>query len=243
MLTSLFDAQPQTGLILHAVPDPGLAAWLARLGLHIGSRLLRHNEEAAYHPVRVRSEKGDVVVPAGLGIKIFVSTGTGERKPLVEMERGEKAHIKAMACGSHCEQGLVHFGLEVGKDIECIRLLPHMDYITRLDSSGRTRLSEGEAARILGRHPGGDEIQFYFAARDTPFVVGSILGGPRTRAHLATHGVREGGSLWLEVIEQARELHKPVAAPVPISSQGGLRLYFSPAQARQIVVEYASPAV
>lgn len=149
MLTSLFDAQPQTGLILHAVPDPGLAAWLARLGLHIGSRLLRHTEEAAYHPVRVRGEKGDMVVPAGLGTKIFVHTGTGERKPLVEMERGEKAYIKAMACGSHCEQGLAHFGLEVGKDIECIRLLPHMDYITRLGSSGALASAKGRQPESL----------------------------------------------------------------------------------------------
>ncbi len=240
MLTSLLEAQPQTGLILHAVSGTDLAAWLERLGLAVGSRLLRHAEEAVYHPVRVRGEQGDVVVPAGLGVEIFVHDEEKDiRKPLVEMARGERAHIEALACDRPSEEGLRRFGLAVGKNIECIRPLPHMDYVTRIGSSHRTRLSEGEAARILGRHQDGEEIQFYFASRHKAFSVTAILGNPETTAHLAAHGVREGSELVLEVIEQVRELHKPAAAPVTISSQGGLRLYLTPEQAQRIVVQYA----
>lgn len=240
MLTSLLEARPHTGLILHAVSDGELEAWLERLGLAAGSRLMRHSEEAIYHPVRVRGERGDVVVPAGLGIEIFVHDETRDtRKPLVEMARGEKAHIEAMVCDRPSEEGLRRFGLAVGRNIECIRPLPHMDYVTRIGSTHRTRLSEGEAARILGKHEGGREMQFYFASRNTAFRVTGILGNPETTAHLATHGVERGGVLMLEVIEQARELHTPTVAPVTISSQGGLRLYLTPEQARRIVVQYA----
>ena len=239
MPTSLLDAKPQTRLILHAVQDLSLAIWLKRLGLAIGSPLLRHAEEAAYHPVRIRTTEGDVVVPAGMAMKIFVHDDNDMRKPLVEMARGEKAHIEAMACGRQCSQGLERFGLALNREIECIRPLPHMDYITRTAAGQRTRLSEGEAARIIGRHPEGEEIQFYFAARNKEFIVTDLLGGRGSKEHLASHGVQEGSGLQLEGIVQAAELHKPVLTPVTISSEAGLRLYLTPAQAGSIMVEYA----
>ena len=241
MPTSLLNAEPQKQLILHAVQDLSLAIWLQRLGLAAGSPLVRRAEEAAYHPVRIRTSAGDAVVPAGMAMKIFVHGESGLRKPLVEMARGEKGHIEAMTCGRHCEQGLARFGLAVNQEIECIRPLPHMDYITRTAAGLRTRLSEGEAARILGRHAEGEVIQFYFAVRNKEFTVTGLWGGRGSREHLAGHGVREGGGLVLEGIVQAAELHKPVLAPVTISSAGGLRLYLTQAQARNIVVEYAAP--
>ena len=241
MLTSLLDAKPQIKLIIHAVQDPALAIWLKRLGLTAGSPLLRHAEEAAYHPVRIRTGTGDFVVPAGMGMKIFVHSNN-LRKPLVEMARGEKARVEAMTCGQQCEQGLARFGLALDQEIECVRPLPHMDYITRTAAGQRTRLSEGEAARILGRQSGEEDIQFYFAARNKPFTVTALLGGRGSREHLASHGVEEGCGLLLEGIVQAAELHKPVHAPVTISSEGGLRLYLSPAQAGKIMVAHAPRA-
>jgi len=243
MYTSLIDAPVNTDLILLEVKRPQLATWLYRLGLFAGSHLRRHDEEFNYHPVRVRGSRGDVVVPAGLAIKIFVHVDSGERKPLVEMQRKEHGHIESISCGKGCGQGLEHLGLAEETEVVCIRNLPHMDYVTVINGGERTRLSEGEAARIWGSNPDSQATQFYFARKDIPFLVVEIIGGRKAQEHLETHGIRLGCTLRLEAIEQAQDLHAPGVAPITISSPGGLRLYLNPSQAEQILVKSASQTV
>jgi Fe2+ transport system protein FeoA len=232
----LLDAPTHTELILLQVTDPALARWLQRLGLFVGSQLIRHDEEINYHPVRVRGSRGDVVVPAGMAIRVFVHLQTGERKPLVEMARNEVGHIETMSCGAGCVQALARLGIAEDTDITFIRSLPHMDYITVIDRLERTRLTEGEAARIWGKREDNGRSQFYFAERHRPFTVLEIIGGRKIRVHLRNHGVRPGSELILETIEQAKEAHTPGMEPITISSQGGLRLYLNPAQAARILV-------
>ncbi len=132
---------------------------------------------------------------------------------------------------------LAHLGLEEEAAVTFIRALPHMDYVSLIDRRERTRLSEGEAARLWGRGEDGVERQFYFATRNQPFAVREIIGGRKVREHLRTHGISPGCSLVLESIEQTQELHKPGSAPVTISSPSGLRLYLNRTQAGQVVVK------
>ncbi|MGE4560047.1 MAG: FeoA domain-containing protein [Desulfobulbus sp.] len=237
MYSSLLDAPVRTDLILLDVTHPGLRRWLQRLGLYAGSHLMRHDEEVNYFPVRVRTRRGDVVVPAGLGIRVFVHVATGERKPLVEMQRKERGHVETMSCGRGCVQALDHLGLAEEAEVTFIRALPHMDYVTVIERRERTRLTEGEAARLWGKSEDGVERQFYFAPRNQPFGVSDIIGGHKVIDHLRTHGITPGCSLVLESIEQTRELHKPGVEPVTISSQSGLRLYLNRTQAAQVIVK------
>ncbi len=238
MYSALIDAPAHTDLVILEVIRPELAVWLQRLGLFTGSHIIRHDEEISYHPARVRGDKEDVIIPAGLGLKILVHTESGERKPLLEMKRKERGHIETMSCGRGCINSLTRLGISEDTDIVFIRALPHMDYITVIDGRERTRLSEGEAARIWGKCQGEkEETQFYFARRRKHFSVSEIIGGKTIGEHLKTHGVQPGSTLVLEKIEQTQELHKPGMEPVAITSSGGLRLYLTPVQAEQIIVK------
>ena len=240
MYSALIDAPTHTDLVLLEITKSELASWLQRLGLFVGSTIIRHDEEVNYHPVRVRGSKGDVVVPAGLGIKVVVHSETGKRKPLVEMKRKEQGHIETMSCGRGCVQALSHLGIEEDSDVVFIRSLPHMDYVTLIDNTVRTRISEGEASRLWGKCEGEEETQFYFATKNQPFLVQEIIGGRQIQKHLRTHAIEPGVTLLLEKIEQTRELHKPGARPITISSPGGLRLYLNPTQAGNIIVKSAA---
>lgn len=238
MYSSLIDAPAHTDLVILEVTSPALLLWLQRLGLFTGSHIIRHDEEISYHPARVRGEAGDVIIPAGLGLKILVHTENGERKPLLEMNSKERGHIETMSCDSGCVGALIRLGIRENTDIVFIRALPHMDYIIVIDSRERTRLSEGEAARIWGKSEDEkEETQFYFSSRGKNFTVSEIIGGKTVGEHLKTHGVQPGSNLILERIEQTQELHKPGMEPVTITSSGGLRLYLNPAQAENIIVK------
>ncbi len=242
MYSSLIDAPVNTDLILLQIVEPHCAEWLKRMGLFPGSQIVRHGSEIQYNPVRVRGSKGDVIVPAGLGIRVFVHLDDGgERIPLVEMERKQTGHVESMSCGRGCITALARMGLLENEPVTFIRSLPHMDYITLLSKKERTRLSEGEAARIWGvSSVDGEEqesIQFYFARQGVDFHVQEIIGGKKAQMHLKTHGVAPGTIIMLETIEQARELHQPGVDPVVVSSSGGLRLYLDPVQAGHIIVK------
>ncbi|PIE73633.1 MAG: hypothetical protein CSA20_02170 [Deltaproteobacteria bacterium] len=238
MYSSLLDAPVNTELTLLRIDEPRFAEWLKRLGLFPGNSIIRHDSEVQYNPVRVRGTKGDVIIPAGLGIKVFVHVdGSDERKPLVEMQRKERGHVETMSCGMGCVRSLAKMGLSENEKVTFIRSLPHMDYITLISKKEHTRLSEGEAARIWGECQGQGEVQFYFAKQGAPFNVHEIIGGKKAQEHLQTHGVQPGSTIVLEAIEQASELHQPGFDPLIISSPGGLRLYLNPVQAGKIVVK------
>lgn len=239
MHSTLINAPVNTDLVLLEITSVELAIWLQRLGLFIGSHIIRHDKEINYYPIRIRSTKGDVVVPAGLGIKIFVHLNSGERKPLVEMKKNETGHIETMSCGHGCIRALAHIGIKENVNVTFLHSLPHMDYITLINRKERTRLSEGEAARLWGKCEEGKESQFYFAKKNKPFLVKEIIGGSKIYEHIKTHGIQQGCTLILEAIEQAQELHKPGFEPITISSICGLRLYLSPTQASWIVVKSA----
>ncbi len=237
----LIDAPFNRELMLVDVTKSGIRKWLKHLGLFDGSSLYRHTEEINYYPVRVRGEKGDVVIPAGFGIKTIVHLDhSDERYPLTEMPRKSSGHIETISGGRGLRGALEKLGLVENGSIHFIRTLPHMDYVTIINHRQRTRLSEGEAAIIWGEYAGREdrgEGQFYFSRKGEEFLVKEILGGAKREDHLASHGVRKGDRLFMETVEQVQEVHKPIASPVVISSPGGLRLYLTPGQAARIVVK------
>lgn len=237
MYTSLLDAPVNTDLSVLEVTSPVVYTWLQRMGVFEGGVLTKHDKEINYYPVRVRADKGEVVVPAGLAIKIFVHTNDDAKKPLVDMERNQVAHIESMSCGQGCINALRNLGFEDDTEVTFIRALPHMDYITVIDRRERTRLSEGEAARIWGQCEGEEPNQFYFSKRNKIFRVSEIIGGKKITKHLLTHGVQVGTELMLESIEQVQQMHAPKTKHITVTSPGGLRLYLNPMQAGQIIVK------
>ncbi len=242
MYTSLQDAPINEDLTVLDVTDSRLNAWLQRLGIFTGGHLIKHDEEINYHPVRVRTAVGEVVVPAGLAIKVFIHTDDDAKKTLVEMTKGETGHIEAMTCGKGCINALGLLGLKEDEDFTFVRPLPHMDYITIINRRERTRLSEGEAARIWGKIEGLEATQFYFAKRNKPFVVQEIIGGQKIIRHLMTHGILIGSEIMLESITQTQEIHAPDTEHITVSSRGGLRMYLTPFQAARIIVKISARA-
>ena len=241
MYSSLIDAAVNTHLVLVQVTRPGVEEWLKRLGLFVGSTVIRHDNEFRYHPVRVRGNKGDVIIPAGLAAKIYVHLDTDEKIPLAEMKKKDKGHLELInKRGRHMRAFLDKVGLCEEEEITFLHSLPHMDYITLVNDTERTRLSEGEAARIWGECSAADtdeDMQFYFARQNSLFTVKEIMGSPKVCNHLKTHGVTPGVVLRLLTIEQSQVLHAPSSEPVTISSPGGLRLYLSPEQAEAVIVK------
>ncbi len=230
------DAPINSELTLLEITNPALERWLQRLGLFVGATLIRHDREFHFFAVRARGSKGDVIIPAGLAMKVYVHIESGEKIPLTEMKKNHRGHLELHSGGKFVEETLKRMGFEEGEDIEFIRSLPHMDYITIVNKNERTRLSEGEAASIWGYYPDEAETQFYFARKHLDFQVTEILGGPKRKEHLKTHGVEPGNILTIESIEQASSLHAPASEPVTVSTKEGLRLYLSPEKAGAIIV-------
>ncbi len=238
MYSSLVDAPVNTDLTLLEVTNPSLERWLQRMGLFVGARVTRLGEDFNFHPVRVSGSRGDVIVPAGLAMKIYVHLASGEKIPLTEMERNHEGHVEIHSGGRFVDDHMTRLGLAEDQPIRFIRSLPHMDYVTLINRRERTRLSEGEAARIWGHYPGEEISQFYFAKKGLDFTVSEVMGGPKAVRHLKTHGVSPGVVLTMETIEQAKSLHshEPTSAPIIISSAEGLRLYLNTEKAGAIIV-------
>lgn len=237
MYSSLIDAPINAELTIMKIVNVDLITWMNHLGLFVGSKVTRHDDEINFNPVRVRGGIGDVIVPAGLGIKAIVHLQNGERKPLTEMDKKDTGHLESIAGGRGCEKALNRLGLKIDSEITFLRSLPHMDYIVLINQTQRTRISEGEASRIWGSVEDGVEGQFYFSKRGASFTITEILGGRGVGQHLATHGIAIGNSMVLEGIEQAQQAHAPAEKKVTVSSQSGLRMYLNLKQAGQIVVE------
>lgn len=239
MYSSLLDAPVNTELIVLKITNPVLEKWMQRMGLFIGGHIIRHDDEDFnFYSVRVNGKNGDVVIPAGMVIKLYIHLESGEKIPLSQMQRGQEGHVEIHSGGRFIEKALAQLGLPVDGNIRFIRTLPHMDYLVLINRRERTRLSEGEAARIWGHYPGKDATQFYFAKKDIDFEVTALMGGPRGVKHLETHGVTVGTKLTLESIDPTISLqgHGPASTPVTISSPEGLRLFLTPEKAGTVIV-------
>ncbi|MGD9824364.1 hypothetical protein [Desulfobacter sp.] len=241
MYSSLLDAPVNEELVLLQITNPVLEKWMQHMGLFTGGRIIRHDEDFNFNSVRVHGENGDVVIPAGMVMKLYIHLESGEKIPLSQMKKGQEGHVEIHSGGRFIEKALAHLGLPVNGNIRFIRSLPHMDYLVLINRRERTRLSEGETARIWGHYPGKDSTQFYFARKGLDFEVTEVMGGPRGVKHLKTHRVTVGVKLTLESIDQANSLqgHGSGSAPIAISSPGGLRLFLTPEKAGAVIVRTA----
>ncbi len=109
MYSSLMDAPINSELFLLEITNPALERWLQRLGLFVGATLIRHDREFRFFAVRARGSKGDVIIPAGLAMKVYVHIESGEKIPLPEMKKNHRGHLEMQVSSPHglyyhCEQ-------------------------------------------------------------------------------------------------------------------------------------------
>lgn len=241
MHSSLSDAPCDIELSIVRIVDADMRSRLARMGVYPGSRVTRLDDEVATDTVRVRGPRGEVVLGGGMGGKIVAHLDDGRMLPLAEMLPGERGHIEAITAGTALIEALAALGLGNDDEIEMIRRLPPMQYITVVDGRSRIRLAEGLAAKILGRM-GAVECQFANAQAGADFLVSRIIGGERAGRAIASLGIRIGSVLRLESVEKAPSYRMGMGNRFVISSSEGLRLYLRNDQADVVIVEYAGKA-
>jgi Fe2+ transport system protein FeoA len=239
MHSSLSDAPCATALTVVRIADADMRSRLARMGVFPGSQVTRLDEEVATDTVRLRGPRGEVVLGGGMGGKIVAHLDDGRMIPLAEMNPGERGHIEAITGGTALTEALAALGLCNDDEIEMIRRLPPMQYITLVDGRTRIRLAEGMAAKILGRM-GTIECQFANAQAGTEFNVTRIIGGERAARAIDSLGIRVGGELRLESVEKAPSYRMAMGNRFIIASSEGLRLYLRSDQADVIIVKYVA---
>ncbi|MBL3583078.1 FeoA family protein [Oleidesulfovibrio alaskensis] len=239
MISSLTNAPCGAGLVIQRIADPSLERRLARMGLFPSSVITRLDEEVALHTVRVRGPRGEVVLSGGMGGKVIVHLEDGRMLPLPELHVGDKGHIEAVTAGESLLAALAALGLKNDDEIELLRRLPPMEYVTVVEGRGRIRLPEGMAAKILGVM-GNIECQFVNAQAGSPFLVRRILGGERAQKTIALLDIREGGTLRLESVEKAPSYRMSSGDRIIVSSHEGLRLFLRVDQADLIIVNSES---
>ncbi len=236
MISNLTNAPCGGPLKIQRIADVELERQLARMGLYKGNTITRLDEEISLHTVRVRGPKGDVLLSGGMGGKIVVHLNDGRMLPLPELHAGDKGHIEAVTGGDALLGALAALGLQDNDEIELIRRLPSMEYITTVEGRGRIRLPEGMAAKILGTM-GSIHCQFANAQVRSPFLVTNIIGGQRAKQSINLLDIREGVTLYLEGVKEANTYKVSSAHRILISSSEGLRVFLRVDQADLILVQ------
>jgi Fe2+ transport system protein FeoA len=235
MEMQLSNAPFDSPLALSTVTNPELDAMLARLGLFRGQRLFRQSEEVLLHPVRVRGSGGEVVLGGRMAMRVIVHLADGRRMPITDMSPGQTGHIEGTTCSPRLLEALNVLGLSIDEPITYLRQLPHMEYVVRVGTERRERLTEGMAAKIWGRF-GGRSMQFVSAGKGQPFTVEQLLGGERAFTALQNKGIVPGKIISLEAVGPVQTFTMAVYEPVVITTEDGLHLHLRPDQAESIWV-------
>lgn len=235
--TPLTHAPFDRPLVLVSSTDPELSQRLNRMGIFIGTKLVRLQEEVSVQSIRLAGPYGEVVLAGGMAMKTIVHTQDGRKLPLSELHPGEQGHIEGLTGGTALAHALEVLGLISDAPVRVLRKLPPMEYITLLHTGGRIRLPEGMAAKIWGEMQ-GRHTQFVSARVGVPFHVKEILGGQRAIEMLRRRGVELGRSLRLEGVTNVQSLHMAVQTPIVISSADGLRLYLDAKMGKHLITSY-----
>ncbi|MDD4732077.1 MAG: FeoA family protein [Desulfovibrio sp.] len=235
---SFADAPCGKPLRVERIVEPLLEERLARMGIFPASEVTRLDGDADLHAVRVRSARGEVVLGGGMGGKVVAHLDDGRMLPLTDLKPGERGHVETVNGGTELTEALAALGLESDEEIELVRRLPSMEYVTLVLGRGRVRLSEGMAAKILGRM-GDLECQFANARAGVDFQVERIIGGQRARRAIASLGVHPGEALRLLAVEKAPHYRLAAGERFILCSAEGLRLFLRPEQAGQVIVGFA----
>lgn len=242
MYIPLTDAPVDTPLELVKLLCPNLEDRLRKMGFTRKSRFRLAGEEVMLRPIRVKGEKGEAVISAGMAGKIVVHLDDGRKLPLVEMKPGETGHIEGRTGGGGMQSALNILGFNVDDRITYLRHLPPMDYVTFIETDNRRiTLPEGMAAKIYGNCQ-GKMVQFCSASAGHPFAVTNILGGKTARKTAESFGIDIGKTLILEQVKQGQYLYVGnQKARYVITTNEGLRLFLEDYQAGKILVRKLSP--
>jgi Fe2+ transport system protein FeoA len=195
---------------------------------------VRLDETLAVQPVRVRGKKGVAVFSGGMGLKTIVHIDKDDRRvPLLDMKPGETGHIVGATGGHEFVRALECLGFREKDPITLERKLPPMEYLTRMEHGTLLRLSEGDAAHILGEI-GGEIRQFSLSSANTGFRVTQLLGGMKAITRLRKLGICEGIVLTLKEVRSKQTVEIGGEDQLMITSRDGLHLHL-PKNAGQMI--------
>jgi len=222
-------------LTLEAIASNVLAEQFRKLGLELHSEIIRLDETLAAQTLRVSGSNGAAVLSSGMGLKTIVHLEDDRRIPLHDMEPGEKGHLEGTTGGHEFVSSLALLGFKENDPITLIRKLPPMEYVTKIDHGMLLRLSEGDAAHILGEI-NGTIRQFSLAAARIDFTVRQLLGGKKATARLVNLGLSVGSILTLVEVRSTQMVKISGAHQLMITSRDGLHLHLPTSAGTAIMV-------
>lgn len=221
---TLNDAPFNVPLRFESVAVRDLAIRLEKVGLFTGAEIVKNDEQVYMQPVRVKGEKGDVILSGGMATKTIVHIGD-RKMPIIDMAPGQSGHIEGIVSGSALGRSLEILGLVENSEVSFIRKLPLMEYVTLIVSAGRrVRLVTGLTAKVAGICAGKFR-QFAMTSPGEPFEVTCLLGGQGSLNALAEHGITEGVILILESVEMNQTVEVCGENCLSITTRDGLHLH------------------
>ncbi len=238
MFTNFIHAPHGEMLCIERINNEHLEKELFRMGVTTQSIVYRMNAELDMHTVKIRHKGGDTVLSGGMGGKILAHLDDGRIIALTEMKVGEKGHIEAVGGGEEFLSAMKNLGLEQTQEFEMIRILPPMEYITLINKNRRERLSEGMAAKIIGKLENGETVQFANSSAGSNFVVEKVIGGENAQKIMQAFNIKQGDILILESVENAPTYCLGQGEHFILANKEGLRIYLKKDQAEAIIVSY-----
>ncbi len=236
MFTTFTKAPAGILLTLEKIEDSKLESELFRMGVYADSLVYKMDAESDIHTVRIKTAKGELVLAGGMGGKIVAHLDDNRMIPLIEMKPKECAHIEAIEGGEELATAFSALGLENGEEFELVRSLPPMIYLVEVEGKKRIKLSEGMAAKILGKMENSKECQFANASVKVPFIVSKIIGGESSKKILDSLNVVEGDTLILDSVENAPVYSMNKNGRFMLATSEGLRVILKKEQADNIRV-------
>ncbi len=241
MFTAFSNAPHGAKLRLERISSQKLEQELFHTGITVGQTVYRLDAELDMHTVKIRHKGGETVLSGGMGGKILGHLSDGRIIALTEMKAGEKGHIETLEGGEELLNALHALGIHEEQEFEMIRVLPPMEYITRINQKRRERLSEGLAAKILGTLEmgsleKGELIQFAASSAAVPFKVEKIIGGQSAQRLMQAYNIQKGDVLVLEYVENAPAFRLGQGEHFILTNAGGLRIFLKKEQAENIIV-------
>ncbi len=227
-----------SGILLHVdeIEDKKLESELFRMNVHKNSIVYKMDAESDMHTVRIKTAHGERVLAGGMGGKILAHLEDDRKIPIIEMKPKEKAHIEALEGGEELAAAFQALGLNNGDEFEMVRCLPPMFYVVEVKGKKQIKLSEGMAAKIIGKTKNKKECQFTNASAKVPFTVEKILGGKSSKKIMDSLNIQESDVLTLLSVENAPIYSMSKNEKFMMVTNEGLRVLLKKNQADTIKV-------
>jgi len=234
-VTPLTKAPLGIPLTVGKIVGQGFGSRMGRLGVFVGTSLMRLGESVTLEPVKVRGPLGEAVLSGSWAAKLVVHLDDDRRLPLLECKPGETGHVEGIIGQDRFAQSIEALGLKENDRITFVRRLPPMAYNVLVDGKTRVRLGEGQASKLLGQTPTG-QVQFCGVGVGEDFVVTHILAGENARATFDSLHIKPGTRLSLTSVTAGQVMRLGRHNPVVCATSDGLRLYFQEKDADRILV-------